>query len=510
MIALITFYLWEKTVFIDSEEQLYWYLFVHFGVIVVSIISLKWTFLPKKLKALMWGLITVSLFYIVFISWNIVFRWYSDTFAFKGNIFRGIFYGFRAPFYGRPNLKIVLADYYPLIISSVLFIILVFTIKWNKYSKWTETILLFAGALLFFSFAWDTSIHKTLVASNCHYKTFSEGLAFFTDWPSFLPSYIDQMKNLGAHNNHYPPGVLMLLKFNNESFPYLFKIIVLSAPLVSIYPLKGILKHFSIPKERINIYIAFYISTFALLFFPGTSITPLHLPFATSFLYFLIRSIYNWKISYGIFAGLILAIYAFFSFSFIVFALFCFVYLALLLLYKKIELQQLLLPALIIITTFVVIYIAINLLFDFNLYSCFNVAFSNESAQMKSSGLDNLTRYFIVSSGNLIAYIGILGPIIIGLFAERFYSAALKQNTSFNLIIKSALLTIIILSFSGQFHLEVERIWIFLTPIVLFGVLLYKPDQLTIGVKKYTVLRIALTLNILISIVYSIMINKCI
>ena len=506
LIALLSFYLWEKTVFIANEEQQHWYLIVHICVVLILLISIKWTFIPSIFQPYLKGLIAVSLFFILFILWNILFRWYSDSFDFKGNIFRGIFYGFRAPFYGRLNLKIVLADYYPLIISSILFIFLVFRIKWGNNSKWIYLALLIIGSLLFFSFAWDTSFHKTLMAANCHYKTFSEGLSAFPEWSTFLPAYTEQMKFLGAHNNHYPPGVLMLMKLNNESFPYLFKILVLIAPILSIFPLRALLKHFSISNESINVYIAFYISSSALLFFPGKAITPLHLPIATTFLYLFVKSIHNGKIGYALIAGLILALYAFLSFSFIVFGFFCFVYLSTLLFYSKIEFKQIVKPSLTIGVTFVFIYTVIYLFFDFNLITCFNTALHNESAQMKITGGDSLARYFIVSSGNLLAYIGVFAPIIIGIYAERIHSGALRSKTPFVLLIKSVLLTIIILSFSGGFHLEVERIWIFLTPFVLFVILLYGPVS---KMKNLSYIRIALTLNIIISVVYSIMIDKC-
>lgn len=505
-IALLTFYIWEKSVFIETESQLFWVFLIHIGIIAISFASIKFELLSLKYNPILKGIIAVSFFFILFFIWNIVFRWYSDSFEYKGNIFRGILYGFRAPFYGRLKPKINLADYYPLYVSSALFVVLVFTIKWNRYSKWVFPALMIMGSLLFFSFAWDYSIHKTLMAKNCHYKTFSEGLSFFPEWSNFLSTYIGQMKFLGAHNNHYPPGVLLLLKLNNEFFPYLFKLIVISAPIISILPLRGILKHFSFSKESINIYIAFYISSIALLFFPGKSITPLHILFASSFIYFLLKSFHSRKIGYGVMAGLTLSVYAFFSFSFVVFALFAFIFIISLLLYKKIKVQDLVKSSLAIISTFVAVYVAINMLFDFNLYSCFTEAFHNEGSQMKSSGIDNITRYFIVSSGNLIAYIGIFAPLLLGIYAERINAGALNKNTSFDLLIKSVILTIVILSFSAQFYLEIERIWIFLTPFVLFGFLLYDPIS---KVKNLTYLRIALSLNICISIVYLIMTLKC-
>ncbi len=506
LIALLSFYLWENTVFIKIEDQQTWLLYLHFGILLISFISIRWTFLPTKFQPYLRGLMVVSFFFIIFILWNILFRWYSDTFDFKGNIFRGILYGFRAPFYGRLKPAVVITKYYPAIATSVLFIILVVTINWKSKSKWITPLLVLLGAILFFTFAWDTSFHKTLMATNCHYKTFSEGLSAFPDWASFLSSYTDQMRFLGAHNNHYPPGVLILLKLNNELYPYLIKLLVIIAPILSIFPLIGILKHFSISTQSINLYIAFYISSFALLFFPGRALTPLHLPLATSFLYLLIKSFDKKQIKYGVLAGVVLSVYAFLSFSFLVFTLFCFVFIALLLVYKKIELQQLVLPSLAILTTFIVIYTAVDLLFDFNLYTCFNEAFRNEGAQMKSSGVDNLTRYFIVSTGNLIAYIGVFGSVIIGLFGERIYAKAINKKSSFMILIRAVLATIIILSFSSQFYLEIERIWIFLSPFVLFGVLLYGPVS---KMKSLSPLRIALVLNVIISVVYIIMINKC-
>jgi hypothetical protein len=497
--------MWQKTMFIESEDQLQFALSINLLGLILALVSLKSRFLQKHYQPFLKGFVFISLFFTLIIAWNILFRWYSNGFDFKGNIFRGIFYGFRAPFYGRLKPQISFSDYYPILISSAVFIIAIFTINWRKENKWTRFILMALGLLLFFSFSWHNSIHQTLLATNCHFKTFSEGLVSFPYWSTFLSSYTEEMKNLGAHNNHYPPGVILFLKINKAYLPYLVKTLVIVSPIISLFPLTGILKHFSFSNKQINIYSAFYISSIALLFFPGKSMAPLHILFASTFIYSFLKSLDSKSLIYGLMAGLTLALYAFFSFSFLVFGLFFAVFIVLLMLYKKLSIHQVIIPSLSILFTFLIIYGLLFLLSNFNLYTCFQTAIHNESVQMKSSGREGILRYFIISSGNLIAYLGIIGPIIIGIYAERMYSGVLKINTPFTIFIKAVLISILLFSFSGQFHLEVERIWIFLSPFALFGVLLYKPIK---DEHQYPI-RIALTLSIVMSVVTVILLGTC-
>ena len=504
-LSILVIFYWQKIISIESESEQFYLLFISLTAFTSSIILSKKFVLNSSQKQILNALIGILSLAILLIAWNSIFRWYSDTHDFRGNIFRGILYGFRAPFYGRLNPKIILSNYYPAIFTATLFILFILYFHKKINAHWQRPVLFLFAVLLFFSFAWNHTLHRTFLAINCHYSTFSEGLSFFPEWATFLSSYTDQMHLLGAHNNHYPPGNLLLLKLNNDSLPYLFKSLVILAPVISLFPIIGILKQIEINDRAIDRYIAFYISSIPLLFYPATSLTPILLIFASSGLYFLIKANRSNMLKNAVLSGLFFAIYAFFSFSFILFAFFAGVICLLFLKYQFVKKKTLLYTFLAAIGTFILIYTIIYLVFDFNLYTCLNTAIHNENLQMKSSLFDDLWRYLIVSTGNLFAYIGIFGPVIIAFFTLFIRLEKKPGNKKLQLFIQSVLITILILAFSNQFFLEIERIWIFLSPFMLFIVIPNYFDEK----KNVFPTRILIASNMIVSLLYLISMNNC-
>lgn len=506
ILSILTLLYWQAIISIQSDFEQF-YLFTSSFLLFISalLISKKYK-LNSDQKMTLNAIIGIVGIAILLISWNWVFRWYSDVHDYKGNIFRGFLYGFRAPFYNHLKLKIKLAKYYPALISSGLFIAYILVFYQRTSARFKRPLLLLFSIFLFISFNWSHSFHKTFSALTCHYDTFCEGLSFFPDWTNFFSTYTDQMHLLGAHNNHYPPGNLLLLKINSEFYPYLIKTTVILAPVISLLPLIGILKQLGARQKAINRYIAVYISSIAMLFYPSTSLTPILVLFATSALFFLLKAVQSRSILNGVLSGFFFALYAFFSFSFVFFILFCSIVLLLFLKFQFIKTSPLLISVLTAILSFLVIYTIVFILFDFNLYTCLLTAIHNENLQMKSSFFEDIFRYLIVSSGNFLAYLGFFGPIIIAFFTLFISLKTNKRKNRIRLVIQSVLITIVILSFSNQFFLEIERIWIFLSPFMLFVVV---PDFLE-NDKNEVYMRILITSNMIMSFLYLISVNNCV
>jgi len=495
--------LWLKFVAMENLDDFFWVaIFASIGLIIsISIKVIDHSINKIGINVL------ISLFFIILITllWNYLFRFYSDNSDFKGNIFRGILYGFRAPFYGRLSPIIKLSNFTPALITSGLFITFILLYKkWDK-EKLTRNILLLFAPILFISFAWEGSLVDTFSATNCHYKTFTEGLIPFPNWSTFLSTYTDKMSQLGAHNNHYPPGILLLLKIDQESFPYLLKSIVILAPIISLRPFLKILNHFSISISKQSIFIAFYISSISLLFLPGKSLSPIILPFVAYSFYYLFKAIDERSRLAILLCALSFSLYLFFSFSVFFFAFF--ITLSLLFHYYKtpIPLKSLLKPLLV---TSVVSFFLYSILFyytGFNIIECLFEAIKNEEIQMKSSGLDSIARYLLISSGNLLAYIGNFGLVIIAFILFWFFSPTKKTNLSPLLL--SLSVSIVVFSFSSKFHLEVERIWIFISPFV-FMFIIDLPIKLN---KKKLVpyLKYGIILNMLYAIYFLIIMKDC-
>jgi hypothetical protein len=110
---------------------------------------------------------------------------------------------------------------------------------------------------------------------------------------------------------------------------------------------------------------------------------------------------------------------------------------------------------------------ALLLLTHFNLVACFITAVRGHEAQQGNGGFDNLTRYLLRSSGNIIAYLMSIIPlsILAGLAMTRGLRRDKNSEPRLAMAMFVALgLTVLLAGFSGLFYAETERIWIFLTP----------------------------------------------
>ncbi|MCO6501206.1 MAG: hypothetical protein J5I47_12635 [Vicingus serpentipes] len=506
-IATLLSYYWHEALTPNSEKSQFLLAGISLLLLIASLI------LRKSLTAkINWidpflSITTISaIFILIFYFWNGIFNWYSQNNSYTGNIFRGAFIGFRAPFYGHLDNGSIW-EHKQIIITSAIF--LFFAFVWRK--KWQNlkytSILIGLIGLLILSFSWHLSLEQTFLSANCHYSTFASDLSKFESIQDILSQYTQKVGSLGVHNNHYPPGNLLLLKIEENYWPYLSKLLTFIATLFALFPLYKLMKLWNFSKsERLMAFI-FYGSSGAILFFPGIAMSPLMLPFSITATYLMMKAFQKRSFIYSMAFTFVIAGYTFFTYSALIYLLFCAVVLVFKVILKEITIKQVVEFGFISFLSFIAIYFFIYLTAHFNMWECFVSSVSNEKVQMDYSGIDNWSRYFIVSTGNILAYIGIIGIPTIGIIFHGFS----RQNTTIPKHLKSLtyalVTTIILISFSNQFYLEVERIWIFLTPFyfVICGWLVaqfYKEE-------KYSLVFSLILITVVTSASLSISINHC-
>jgi hypothetical protein len=467
LLAVFVAYYWYKGLAQESQQSQF--LFTGFSLLLL-VFALLFKKRLKEQNELIDPFISIIIisasFILLFYLWNGFFLWYSHNNSYKGNIFRGAFVEFRAPFYDQLNSKRNLLDHKPVMISCVIFLIFAFVWrkKWHNL-KWTPILIGLIG-LLILSFGWDQSLKDTFLANNGHYKTFASDLQNFDTIHYLLSHYTQKMGSLSVHNNHYPPGNLLLLKFEEMWWPYLSKSLIFIAALLALLPLSKLMKLWNFSKSEKLIVCISYGTSGAILFYPGIDMGPLMLPFVITGFYMMLKAFQKRSIIYSIGFAFVLAIYTFFTFMALAFILFCMITVLYKIILKEINFKQVIEFSLISFLSFVLIYWIVYLTSNFNMLECFVSSLSNEKIQVDNSEF-NWARYLITSTGNILAYIGIIGIPAIGIIFHGF----LNRNKSIPRHLKSfsyaLITTILLLGFSNQFILEVERIWIFLTPFCL-------------------------------------------
>jgi hypothetical protein len=464
--ALILMIIWCWNQTLENQEEQSTFLSVSICLFSVCILFKKLSG-GFYLKYALWlDLITVSVaFTAIFSGWNIFFTQYAAASDFKGNIFRGAFAHFRAPMYGH-LFEGKINPESGMYLSVFLFLILFF--YWFHKNSFNFSILqwLLLFALLLIGFSWNDSFYNTFLSNHCHYETLANDKDAFSSVKDLLLNFSNESSALGVHNNHYPPGNLLLLKLESVNWPFVLKPLVFIGTLLSLIPLYKLMETLNFHKMQIFYSLLLYISSGSILLFPKIDPSALVLPFAVLGVYYIVKYISTNKVLYAFLFGLMISLYLFFSFMSLFYGFFCFILLFVLFINKKISIKQAIAFASVSVGLILCIYFMIFLISGFDLYACFHTSFENEKKQMAYSGIGDLTRYFIISSGDLIAYLCVLGVPAIGALILGLKEIKLITGSLFNIIAVSLIITILSITFSNQFFLETERIWIIFTPFV--------------------------------------------
>ncbi|MCO4813920.1 MAG: hypothetical protein KC454_04370 [Flavobacteriales bacterium] len=507
LIALIISYYWHEALTVESESSK----LILTGISLSLIISAQ--IFKETLKTkLEWFtpflhiIITSAAFVLTFYLWNEIFLNYSQNSQYSGNIFRGAFNRFKAPFYGDTSAGDIWG-HKPIIVGSTIFLFFMFIWR-KKWHKLKHTSLLFGLiGLLILSFGWHQSFEQTFLSANCHYKTFASDLSKFNNIQDILSQYTKKMGSLSTHNNHYPPGNMMLLKIEETYLPHLSKSLTFLATLFTLFPLCKLIKLWGFSKSEQLITFVFYGSSGAILFYPGIAMTPLMLPFSITAIYLMHKAFQKRSFIYPVAFAIVMAGYAFFTFTAFVFLLFCIIIIGFKVILKDISLRQVAEFGLISLITFISIYVFTFIVLDFNMLECFISSVANEKLQMDYSGIQNWSRYFIVSTGNILAYSGIICIPALGIIFHGFRNRNNSIPKHLKSLFYALVTTIILISFSNQFFLEVERIWISFTPFFIiisswFIAQFYKEE-------KYHLVFSLILISVITSASLSIAIDHC-
>ena len=157
--------------------------------------------------------------------------------------------------------------------------------------------------------------------------------------------------------------------------------------------------------------------------------------------------------------------------------------------------------------TVCIIHIVLFAFSGYNTWIAIENAIQNNSHQMGYYSFD-LVRYLLVSAGNLLAYLAILGFPIIGLVAFGFIDASIQLPFKIKTLGVSLIITLIAFSFSNQFYLEIERIWIFISPfyIILAGSVLSRLKENTPKFQTILFVLMSTTITFLLGVT----INHCV
>lgn len=473
VLAVISVVHWWQFVVENNLDHRYsdilWQMFYFLLACFIFLFSKKYN-LKRDVLCLAGWILSINLLFVLFEGWNLCYVEYYETHPeYRLDIFRDeVFHRSWAPFYAAYHwFNPPLARLYFLLAAAISLTTAAYFILFYDLSGRRFVFLLLVGYLTASILtALSDGTYQRFSDFSGHYRTFSLGLSYFDSIEEILKKFVSRMHLLDDHNNHYPPGYLILHKLSKDITGNALGIRILAwtTALISIHPLMKLSTHagLSIQSVRLSLMMTYF--SLGFLTFPSISPEMIVMPVSLYAILFLILAFNRWY--YAMLWGVMIAVHTFFTFASANIIFFSFVLILAMYYFKHISISVLIKISASGILTFWGLYGLIYLAFDFNIIECFFNGLQNNQHQMTGNPFDDIFRYLLRSTGNLTSYILSTGlvsaPFFIALpFFKIIDSSPLVR--SFNLATFS---TLLVLSFSGLYFMETERIWIMFTPMI--------------------------------------------
>jgi hypothetical protein len=430
--------------------------------IVISCLAISWLFFSKHKKCLDYVIIFSFFILAAAIIWNFFFYLYIHRTGYESDIFRKPVQTLHAPLYG---LSQDIGSHFYLI--TILFVLIfISAIHFDFFGsnfRATQAKLIFVQLLLIAAFCITDGIPR-FEKQTVHFLTYSEGLKFFKSIPDLIEWYVPTMGKMGVHNDHYPPGNLLILFIENIlQFRWLTLLVLSCASLATTLMIGKICRLLEFESQKISFAQILFVCSANVLIYSTIDFSPIPMFLFTTAIFYLIRFQKRNDIQNAFMLSVIIAIYLFFSFTVCILILFIFIFSLLMLKSNLISIQKLLLLTVIISIANIIFYLLLYHMSGFNLIECFQNAIYMNHKIMNAGSFDNFYRYLIRSSGNLLAY-SIGSGVIVFILAFRLRRNSNDNKSIIQLFQFAFILTIIFMSFSGLFFLETERIWLCFVP----------------------------------------------
>ena len=413
---------------------------------------------------------SVALVYLLLCLWNYVFVLHIQDTGYVSDIFRDRFWKYYSPFYGIPE-NFSLNDILLVLVPGTLFFVAVYYLdkrSWLSGRSYLLAILIIFYLVFFSAFALTESTTRLYGAVNDYSHYFmTADLQKFTGVQDIFSNWTLYMSTLEGRFNHYPPGYFIVQYYEQlwqmEGVLKVLVVLLAAGTAILLYYL-SLLVGFG--KDTAILAPVLLLLSPGLIIQASTATSPLTMALTLCVHVLLLAGIMQERKSMILASAFIFFIYSLFSFIIFTSFLLTLVILLFACYYKALSFSKTIYNLFIFLAAFLFFHVALFILTGFNLLECLLIAIPNNSNLITIEGpFDNITRYLIRSSGNLLAYVGFSGVIIAalvfaGLKGVHGYPALMRSH------VVGFVVALVLISFSSLFYMETERIWVFLAPVM--------------------------------------------
>ena len=300
---------------------------------------------------------------------------------------------------------------------------------------------------------------------------------------SFMRDYAKPglFSTLSGHAQTHPPGGILFLWIVSKFFGYnllaasLGSVVFTSLTVIPIYLLAK-----ELYGELIGRYaLALFLITPNFVMFTGTSMDG---PFSVfpilSVCLFYKGNGSERVIFYGFLTGISLSCGMLMTYSTVFIGLFFNVVMLLTLIVDRKGFRRILTLLLIAGVTFVAFYLLMFLVTGFNLLEALQASIRKDRAAL-GTGYETIGRYLNLSVGNLFAFLIGVGIPMTTVWLRQIVKAIRdgRRGVPIDIYIIGYLISLLAIAFSTLFTMEVERVWIFMSPFIIIPVAKHLSQQ---------------------------------
>ena len=405
----------------------------------------------KQVRVHLYLLIASSWLLLVMVAWNIIFRDFVLENQLSNGIYRGIFsQNLRAPLYGHiPENRSMHLLILPLLIVGVFAFLYKRILKKNLEVTGVYFVPFVFFQVVLFSWYPDSNLFENKV----HYITFTEGLNYFSGVGDLMENYVARMHELGVHNSHYPPLILVLLKIEQLYIPYFAKGVIYVSLIASLVLFYAILTFTMSDKKWRLLLMTLFSAALPVLYWWVIAPDPLLLMWTLGLIYTVLRFLkgYHWK--WVLACGILFYGFAMTSMLVLFIALFLFLFVSMNMLKPLMNRLWILLGVGGVIVVVFMLSLIVESVTGFDILVCYLKGADQAFGLMVEK--EGWAGFFLRGAGNLLGFIFIAFiPMLL----------LIRGKGGYNFLV---IFFLLVMAFSGVFYLETERVWLFAFPLVL-------------------------------------------
>ena len=322
----------------------------------------------------------------------------------------------------------------------------------------------------------DTSVAMIDGGMEALTEPYTREIEYFADVPkvegikAFLRDYVKIFDTLSGHAQTHPPGGVLFLYivsriFGSGLLPAVFSTILFTGlTVIPVYLLAKELYGENIAKCALGLFLI----TPNMVMYTATGMDGPFSVFPILSVYLFYRALQNRNVLYSVLTGLALALGMLMNYTTVVIGIFFIIVIIITFFSEREKLKTILIALAIAGGTFILFYLFLYLWARYNFFSALWMSYKKDEGGM-GTGYESLGRYLHVSIANLFAFLIGVGIPLTTLWLHEI-TAEFRRITRLRKIdvyILAGALLLLVTAFSTLFTLEVERIWIFLTPFII-------------------------------------------